>query len=338
MIILFIGRFQPFHKGHLDTILSICKGTDSVKIAIGSSQISFAKRNPFTFEERKEMVESSLKAENLKNFLVFGVEDKNSDSFWFKELIKSVGKFEVCYTGNKHVKTILLRYKKNIELTEHFQREKFSGTRIRRLVLLNKNVENLLPRGTLRVIHKIDGLQRIRNINKTGKKRIFTIGHSTRDIEEFVSLMKEYNIKEIVDIRTIPKSRHNPQFNSASLKKDLIKNDIAYKNIKELGGLRKANKDSINTFWKNDSFRGFADYMQTKDFKEGLNYLMKSSVKKRTAIMCAEILPWNCHRSLIADALTAKGFSVTHLINHNEALEHKINKHAIEYCGSLMYK
>ncbi len=151
-------------------------------------------------------------------------------------------------------------------------------------------------------------------------------------------LIKEYGMEEVVDIRTIPKSRHNPQFNSDNLKAALIKNRIGYKHLKELGGLRKADKNSINTFWENDSFRGFAYYMQTKNFKRGLSYLIKISAEKRTAIMCAEALPWKCHRSLIADALVLKGFSVTHIINHNETFEHKINKHAKKYFESLVYK
>ncbi|MCL4362427.1 nicotinamide-nucleotide adenylyltransferase [Candidatus Parvarchaeota archaeon] len=338
MEILFIGRFQPFHKGHLNTILSICKNRNEIKIVIGSKQFSFTEINPFTFEERKEMIERSLKDENIQNFKIFGLDDKMSYSKWFKELANTVGYFDVCYTGNKLVKKILLDNKSKVEKIGEFKRDKLSGTKIRKMILLNEKIEHLLPEGTLKVIHKTDGIERIRNIDITGSKRVFTVGHSTRDIKDFVLLMKEYGIKEVVDIRTIPKSRHNPQFNSGSLKTVLAENGIEYKHFKELGGLRKPGKDSINTFWENESFRGFADYMQKKEFKVGITKLVKISVKKRTAVMCAEVLPWNCHRSLIADLLTAKHFSVTHIINHNETLEHKINKHAERYRGSLVYK
>ncbi len=338
MDILFIGRFQPFHKGHLNTILSIAKTADKIKIVIGSKQFSFTKRNPFTFEERKEMVEKSLKKENLKNFTIFGLEDNKSYNKWFRELIKTAGYFDACYTGNKLVKTILTEHNKEVKTITDFRRSKLSGTKIRKLVSENKKVEKFLPYETLRVIKKTNGLERIKNIYKTKEKRIFTIGHSTRNIADFIKIINEYGIKEVVDIRTIPRSRHNPQFNSDSLKEILSKNKIRYKQIKELGGLRRANKHSINTFWKNNSFRGFADYMQTADFKIGLKNLIELSDKNRTVIMCAETLPWRCHRSLVADTLVSKGFSVTHIINHNETLEHKINKHAEKYKGCLVYK
>ena len=338
MDVLFIGRFQPFHKGHINTILSLAKKADNTKIVIGSRQLSFAKRNPFTFEERKEMVEKSLKKENLKNFLIFGVEDKKSHKEWFNNLKNTVGYFDTCYTGNKLVKKILTENHEEVKTVPHFKRNQFSGTKIRKLIAQNKKVDIFLPPETLRVIQKIDGIERIKNIYKSEGKRTFTIGHSTRNVTDFIDIIKEYGIEEVVDIRTIPKSRHNPQFNSDSLKEILFKNKIRYKQIKELGGLRRTNKHSINTFWKNSSFRGFADYMQTADFKNGLKNLIELSDKNRTAIMCAEILPWNCHRSLVADALVSKGFSVTHIINHNETLEHKINKHAKEYKGCLVYK
>ena len=337
MEILFIGRFQPFHKGHLKTLISLAKKADLIKIVIGSKQFSFEKRNPFTFQERKEMIERSFKKENLKNFMIFGLEDKNSDSKWFKELIKTVGKFDVHYGGNKHVRAILLHYKKQTKTIKRHKKE-LSGTEIRKLIVENKKVTKFLTPETLRVIRKTDGFERIKNIKKTNKKRVFTVGHSTRNINDFIDLIKEYGIKEVIDIRKIPMSMHNPQFNAVSLKRDLIKNGVEYKNIKELGGLRQNSKNSMNTFWENNSFRGFADYMQTRNFKKGLVYLMKASAKKRTVIMCAEILPWQCHRSLVSDALVLKGFSVTHIINHNETFEHKINKHAINYRGSLVYK
>ena len=174
--------------------------------------------------------------------------------------------------------------------------------------------------------------------NSENDKIVFTVGHSTRGLNDFILLMKENRITEVVDVRTIPRSKHNPQFNSDYLKNALIRNHILYKNLKELGGLRKQTKNSINTFWKNNSFKGFADYMQTEDFKKGLNRLIGAATKRTIAIMCAEILPWRCHRSLIADILTANGFAVMDIIGHNNILKHKINKHAIIYRGSLAYR
>ncbi|MGC8699099.1 MAG: DUF488 family protein [Candidatus Acidifodinimicrobium sp.] len=174
--------------------------------------------------------------------------------------------------------------------------------------------------------------------NSMRDKVVFTVGHSTRHLNDFSLLMRENKIREVIDIRIIPKSRHNPQFNSDHLKKALIKNHILYKNMKELGGLRKPTKNSINTFWKNSSFKGFADYMQTDDFERGLNRLIDATTRRTVAIMCAEIVPWRCHRSLIADALTAIGFTVKDIIDHDNIIEHKMNKHAIRYSGSLVYK
>ena len=116
---------------------------------------------------------------------------------------------------------------------------------------------------------------------------IFTIGHSTRSLEEFLSILKQYAITELIDIRTIPKSRHNPQFNGLELAHFLRNHHIGYRHQKNLGGLRHAHKDSINTAWENSSFRGFADYMQTKEFDEGLQELMRIAQEKTVAIMCS---------------------------------------------------
>lgn len=155
------------------------------------------------------------------------------------------------------------------------------------------------------------------------RKAIYTIGHSSRSIEEFIELLKAHEIKKVIDIRTIPKSRHNPQFNQEELKASLKKAKIGYRHLKELGGLRHARKDSINTGWENASFRGFADYMQTEEFWKGLAKLEKIAESKKYAIMCAEAVPWRCHRSLVADALTSHNWKVFHIQSKKTAKKHK---------------
>ena len=133
--------------------------------------------------------------------------------------------------------------------------------------------------------------------------KILTAGHSTHSLGDFIELLKAHNVEEVVDIRTIPRSRHNPQFNFETLPGILRARGIGYKHMKGLGGLRHARADSVNTGWKNASFRGFADYMHTEEFTENLEKLIDTSRKKRTAIMCAESVPWRCHRSLLGPAL-----------------------------------
>lgn len=153
---------------------------------------------------------------------------------------------------------------------------------------------------------------------------IYTIGHSTRTLQEFIELLKEFGIQEVVDIRTIPRSRHNPQFNEDSLPTTLKKSHIGYMHMKVLGGLRHALRDSINTAWKNASFRGFADYMQTPEFAEGLQELIKIAQEKQVVIMCAEAVPWRCHRSLVGDALIAHGIKVYDIMGKSEQKEHHL--------------
>lgn len=152
---------------------------------------------------------------------------------------------------------------------------------------------------------------------------VLTIGHSTHTLQEFIAILKANNIKVVVDVRTIPKSRHNPQFNSASFSKALAKEHIFYVHVPELGGLRHAKKDSINTAWRNASFRGYADYMQTPEFEEALKKLIILACKTQVVIMCAEAVPWRCHRSLIGDALLAHNIAVEDIIN-NTRKEHKL--------------
>lgn len=169
------------------------------------------------------------------------------------------------------------------------------------------------------------------------KPLIFTIGHSTHAIDEFVTILQEYDIQVVVDIRTIPKSRHNPQYNKADLEASLKQQGIGYQHIDKLGGLRHTTKDSINVGWRNKSFRGYADYMATSEFEAGLNALVKIASDKVTTIMCAEVLPWRCHRSLVADALTKKGWLVHDVMSRTKSTRHKLTSFLTVKKGQLIY-
>lgn len=158
---------------------------------------------------------------------------------------------------------------------------------------------------------------------------IYTIGHSTRRIESLIEMLNEYGIRKVVDVRTIPYSEHNPQFNKEELAKSLKSAGIGYVHLKELGGFRHPRKDSINLGWKNASFRGYADYMQTTDFIQGIRKLIEISKGKRTAIMCSEAVPWRCHRSLIADALTIRKIDVKHILSKTNSREHELTLFAM---------
>jgi uncharacterized protein (DUF488 family) len=144
---------------------------------------------------------------------------------------------------------------------------------------------------------------------------IFTVGHSTHPLPEFIALVQRYGIERIADIRTVPRSRHNPQFNADTLGPALAEAGIAYEPLKALGGLRHASKDSPNLGWRNESFRGFADYMQTAAFDDGLAKLIGEARTAPTAIMCAEAVPWRCHRSLVADALLVRGIPAVEILS-----------------------
>lgn len=169
------------------------------------------------------------------------------------------------------------------------------------------------------------------------KPLIFTVGHSTHPIDEFIELLKAHDVKEIVDVRTIPMSRHNPQFNEEALKASLKIVHIRYKHSKKLGGLRHAKKDSINLGWHNRSFRGFADHMSTEEFSEGLDDLMNIAAQRKTAIMCAEAVPWRCHRSLIGDALTKKGWLVEDIMSRTNATKHRMTPFLKMKKGQITY-
>jgi uncharacterized protein (DUF488 family) len=157
---------------------------------------------------------------------------------------------------------------------------------------------------------------------------IFTVGHSTHPIEEFVVLLKAHGVEQLVDVRTIPKSRHNPQFNRDALDATLAGHGISYTHMPGLGGLRHPRKDSINTAWRNASFRGYADYMQTPEFGKSIRSLIELAEKRPTAIMYAEAVPWRCHRSLISDALLARGIAVEDIMSKSLRKPHAYTSYA----------
>lgn len=157
---------------------------------------------------------------------------------------------------------------------------------------------------------------------------VFTIGHATRPLEEFIGLLQAHGVTFLADVRTIPRSRHNPQFNRDTLPESLAGAGIVYGHMPALGGLRHTRPGSPNAGWRNASFRGFADYMQTPEFVAGLGELMDLARAERVAIMCAETVPWRCHRSLIADALTVRSVAVEHIIGAGRAQPHHLTPFA----------
>jgi uncharacterized protein (DUF488 family) len=157
---------------------------------------------------------------------------------------------------------------------------------------------------------------------------IFTVGHSIHPIDEFLELLAVHGIEQLMDVRTIPKSRRNPQYNTDTLAESLHQAHIRYHHMPGLGGLRHPRKDSINSAWQNDSFRGYADYMQTPPFEASLRELIEAAELHRTVIMCAEAVPWRCHRSLIADALLARGIEVADILTTKPAKPHALTSFA----------
>jgi len=169
------------------------------------------------------------------------------------------------------------------------------------------------------------------------KPIVYTVGHSNRTAKEFIDLLKLNGVKQIIDVRTVPKSRHNPQFNEKRLANALAKQGIAYERFEDLGGFRHAKKDSKNMGWRNVSFRGYADYMATPEFAAGLERLEKAAHKKVTAFMCAEAVPWRCHRSLIADALTKHGWEVLDITGTSKPSKHRLTPFLKVRKGILTY-
>jgi uncharacterized protein (DUF488 family) len=157
---------------------------------------------------------------------------------------------------------------------------------------------------------------------------ILTIGHSTRTLEEFVDLLEAYGVTLVLDVRSFPRSRHNPQFNKETLPSSLKKYGIKYIHMPDIGGLRRPKHDSENLAWRNNSFRGYADYMQTKEFTDNLLKIIVLARENRLALMCAEALPWRCHRSLISDALVVRHVKVEHIISATSLINHQLNEMA----------
>ena len=157
---------------------------------------------------------------------------------------------------------------------------------------------------------------------------VFTVGHSTRPLDGLIALLQAHGVTRVVDVRTIPRSRTNPQFNRDTFPDALNAAGIEYTHLKGLGGLRHAGKDSLNTGWRNASFRGYADYMLTPEFEESLNEVIELAHHGRIAIMCAEAAPRRCHRSLLADAQTVRGFAVEHIMSEARRESHKLTEFA----------
>ena len=168
--------------------------------------------------------------------------------------------------------------------------------------------------------------------------RIWTIGHSTRAIDKFISLLQEHGIKLLIDVRSLPGSKRYPQFNKEALAASLGKSGIRYEHWPELGGRRKARVESRNTAWRNESFRGYADYMETEEFHNGMERLLQVAADAgATAIMCAEAVWWRCHRSLISDYLKAGGIEVMHILDANKTEPHPYTSAARIVNGKLSY-
>ena len=158
--------------------------------------------------------------------------------------------------------------------------------------------------------------------------KVYTIGHSTRSLEEFIELLKIYGVTLLIDIRTAPHSRYNPQFNKETLPAHLRHYDIKYIHLEAIGGLHRPKTNSINLALKNASFRGYADYMQTKEFVAAFLKIIALSKENQVALMCAEALPWKCHRNLISDALVARHIKVLHIISREGVIRHVLNEMA----------
>ena len=167
---------------------------------------------------------------------------------------------------------------------------------------------------------------------------IWTIGHSTRSLDAFIQVLKSFKIELLADVRSLPGSNRFPHFNKEALEDSLKKHSIEYIHIPELGGRRSVEKGSLNTAWKSKSFRGYADYMETQEFRKGIEILADFSRNKRTAIMCAEVLWWLCHRSMISDYLKSLGVAVHHITDVSKSEEHTYTSPAKIVNGELTYR
>jgi len=173
---------------------------------------------------------------------------------------------------------------------------------------------------------------------KPQNKIVWTIGHSTRTLEKLIEMLRSFKIEMVVDIRSYPGSRRYPQFNKEALEVSLPENNIQYVHIKKLGGRRKVNPESKNTVWRHEAFRGYADYMETEEFKEGIRELEKISLQQRTAFMCSEAVWWRCHRSMVSDYLKAHGWKVMHIMEVAKEEEHPYTAPAKIVNGELTYQ
>lgn len=167
---------------------------------------------------------------------------------------------------------------------------------------------------------------------------VFTVGHSTRSAEEFVQILKSHGIQVLVDVRTFPGSRRYPHFNREVLAQSLSEAGIEYRHEPRLGGRRRPRADSQNMAWRNEQFRGYADHMESEEFRKGVEELLELAGTARTAVMCAEAVWWRCHRSLIADYLKAEGHTVLHIIDQNKIEEHPFTSAASIIDGKLSYR
>ena len=189
------------------------------------------------------------------------------------------------------------------------------------------------------IIAKLHATKERKTMKETSEnKTVWTIGHSTRTIEELVDMLRSFQIQMVVDIRSYPGSRRYPQFNKESLEISLPENGIQYFHLPNLGGRRKVNPDSKNTAWRNEAFRGYADYMQTDSFKEAIKRLELIAKETRMAYMCSEAVWWRCHRSMVSDYLKAHGWKVMHIMDVGKEEEHPFTEPAKIINGELTYQ
>src|SRR5450830_1489982 len=190
--------------------------------------------------------------------------------------------------------------------------------------VMQKSVKMSVPK----INSKTGGRAGKRMLNAKPSPVVLTVGHSTRTLEEFIRLLQSHGATRVVDVRTVPRSRHNPQFNKASLPRSLKKAGLGYVHAPGLGGLRHARRDSPNVGWRNASFRGYADYMQTPEFEQSLEELIRLANQDRIVLMCAEAVPWRCHRSLIADALLVRGIRTEDIMSATRRQVHTLTPFA----------
>jgi uncharacterized protein (DUF488 family) len=165
-------------------------------------------------------------------------------------------------------------------------------------------------------------------LSSSPRALILTVGHSVHPLDEFIEMIRAHRVRKLIDVRTVPRSARNPQFNRDTLPQSLHEAGFEYAHMPALGGLRHPRRDSTNTGWRNPSFRGYADYMETPEFDEALGRLIAAAHEERVAIMCAEAVPWRCHRSMISDALVARGAGVEHIMSPTHIEPHRLTSFA----------